>query len=222
IKELVEREILKSKDFGDIKFVDASNCQSSANPDHWRHKMALAGGGALPDIGLYCLNTTRFVLGMEPTEVFAYQHSTPGNPLFTEVEEMMSWQMKFPNGIVANCSTHYNVHESRYYRVLSERGWTHLDNAYAYKGQKLTVAQAKDKIRSIEEMTIAETDQFEVEMDYFSDCVMHDRRPFSTGEEGLHDHIIMEAIYESANSGRPVKIKSDVDLKNMRGPEALI
>nr|WP_229204223.1 Gfo/Idh/MocA family oxidoreductase [Dyadobacter alkalitolerans] len=48
------REILQNKEFGPVKVVEASNCQSTANPDHWRHKLKLAGGGVLPDIGLYC------------------------------------------------------------------------------------------------------------------------------------------------------------------------
>lgn len=216
------REMIQKKEFGEPKFIDASNCQSSANPNHWRHKLALAGGGALPDIGLYCLNTTRFVLGMEPTEVFGYMYSTSGNPLFKEVEEVMSWQMKFPNGIIANCSTHYNTHDSRYYRVLSEKGWIHLNNAYAYTGQEMMKGYAEGKITYRDTMIIPETDQFAVEMDHFSDCVINDKRPFSTGEEGLQDHIIMEAIYESARTGRPVKIPKNSDTELFHGPEPVL
>lgn len=81
------KEMLESKEFGIAKYIEAHNSQSTANVDHWRHKKALAGGGSLPDIGIYCLNTTRFITGEEPTEVFAYQYSTPNNPLFEEVEE---------------------------------------------------------------------------------------------------------------------------------------
>ena len=98
------REMVQKKEFGAPKLIEASNAQSSANPQHWRHKKALAGGGALPDIGLYCLNTIRFVLNAEPSEVFAYQFSTPGNPLFTEVEELVSWQMRFSGGLITMCT----------------------------------------------------------------------------------------------------------------------
>ncbi|MCF2446568.1 Gfo/Idh/MocA family oxidoreductase [Dyadobacter sp. CY345] len=213
------RELLQKKEFGNTKMVEASNCQSSANPDHWRHKKKLAGGGALPDIGLYCLNTTRFILGEEPTEVFAYQYSTPGNPLFTEVEEMVSWQMKFPGGVFASCSTHYNVHESRRYRVLCEKGWLNLDKAYAYKGQDLSTAKADGKLELHQNIGIAEVNQFMTEMDYFSDCVINNKKPFTPGEEGLQDHIIMEAIYQSAKEGKPVKITNLKKPVDYRGPE---
>jgi predicted dehydrogenase len=212
------REMVQSKTFGAPKLIEACNSQSSANPAHWRHKKALAGGGALPDIGLYCLNTNRFVLGEEPTEVFAYQYSTPGNPLFTEVEELMSWQMRFPSGVVASCTTDYNVHESRRYRVMCEKGWLNMDKAYAYHGQKLSTAKAEGKMELQQEIGLAETDQFAVEMDHFSECVMENKRPFTPGEEGLQDHIIMEAIYQSAREGKPVKITSKITAP-LHGPE---
>ncbi|TLV03901.1 Gfo/Idh/MocA family protein [Dyadobacter luticola] len=211
------RDILKKGEFGNAKFVDASNCQSSANPEHWRHKKALAGGGALPDIGLYCLNTTRFVLGEEPTEVFAYQYSTPGDPLFKEVEELMSWQMKFPSGIIASCSTHYHVHESRYYRVLCEKGWLHMDKAYAYKGQQLSTARAEGMQELHQQIGLAEKDQFALEMDHFSGCIIENKPPYTPGEEGLQDQILMEAIYQSAKEGKPVKIAASTEIP--RGPE---
>lgn len=213
------REMLQSKEFGQPKLVEASNSQSSANPEHWRHKEALAGGGALPDIGLYCLNTTRFILGEEPTEVFAYQYSTPGNPLFTEIEELVSWQMRFPSGVIATCTTDYNVHESRRYRVLCEKGWLNLDKAYAYKGQKLSTAKADGKLERQEEIGLAEVNQFAAEMDHFSDCIINNKKPFTPGEEGLQDHILMEAIYKSAKEGKPVSITQTKNNSNLHGPE---
>lgn len=213
------REMLKKKEHGAARFIDAYNCQSSANPDHWRHKKALAGGGALPDIGIYCLNTTRFITGMEPTEVFAYQYSEPGNPLFREVEEMVSWQMRFPDGLYASCTTHYNVHDSRRYRVMCERGWMEIDKAYAYTGQQLKTSRADGKITRIEELNIPSNNQFAAEMDHFSRCILDNKEPFSTGENGLQDHIIMEAIYQSAREGRPVLVLKPDHPERLYGPE---
>ncbi len=64
----------------------------------WRFNKALAGGGALPDVGLYCLNGARFLTGEEPVEVFARTYSTPGDPRFAEVEETVSFTLRFPSG----------------------------------------------------------------------------------------------------------------------------
>ncbi|RSK35447.1 Gfo/Idh/MocA family oxidoreductase [Hymenobacter metallilatus] len=212
-------DMVRAGKFGKPKYIQAQNSQSSANPDHWRHKKALAGGGALPDIGLYCLNTSRFLLGTEPTEVFAYTYSTPGNPLFKEVEETMSFQLRFPEGVIVDSITHYNTHDSRFYRVNTERGWIHLDNAYAYTGQRLQTSQAEGKAKMQNQITIPAQNQFATEMDHFSECILEDKRPRTPGEEGLQDHRIMEALYQSAREGRPVKLPAVQGTDVFRGPE---
>jgi predicted dehydrogenase len=213
------RDMVRGNKFGKTKYIQAQNSQSSANADHWHHKKALAGGGALPDIGLYCLNTARFLLGTEPTEVFAYSHSTAGNPLFNEIEEMMAWQMRFPEGIVVDNITHYNTHDSRFYRVNFERGWVHLDNAYAYKGQQLQTSHTEGAAKMQNQITIGAKNQFATEMDHFSECLLENKAPHTPGEEGLQDQRIMEAIYQSAREGRPVKLPPVAGVDVFRGPE---
>lgn len=214
IRDLISKEV-----YGKVKYIEAFNMQSSANPAHWRHKLALAGGGALPDIGIYCLNTLRFILGQEPTEVFAYQYSTPGNPLFTEVEEVISWQMLFPNGIITSNASHYNTHDSRFYRVNFEKGWVNLQAAFAYEGQQIETSHAEGMIVKKEQPSLNAKNQFATEMDHFSTCILENLDPYTPGEEGLQDHVIMEAIYQSAREGRPVKLK-EIGLKDaFRGPE---
>ncbi|MCK8495078.1 Gfo/Idh/MocA family oxidoreductase [Spirosoma sp. RP8] len=213
------REQVRQKLYGAPKYLELHNAQQEANPNHWRHIRALAGGGALPDIGLYCLNTARFLLGEEPTEVFAYQYSTPGNPLFREVEELVSWQMRFPSGVIANCGTDYFTHESRRYRVLAERGWLNVENAFAYNGLQMQQAYAVGQTEHRDEIEIMEKNQFATEMDHFSDCIQQNKQPFTPGEEGLQDHRIMEAIYQSAQEGRPVKLPLYTKLDPFRGPE---
>lgn len=216
------REMLQKEEFGKVKFIEAVNAQNSANPDHWRHKKALAGGGALPDIGLYCLNTIRYLLGEEPTEVFAYQYSTPNDPRFSEVEELMSWQMKFPSGVLANCATHYGVHESRRYRVHAERGWMEMAPAFAYQGLQLQMAHAEAISERLEQVKLGNKSQFATEIDHFSTCIQQNKQPFTPGEEGLQDNRIMAAIYQSAREGRPVKLEAVSKRDAFRGPVAPI
>ncbi len=72
--EPFNREVVRlarSGEFGRVKMVEAFNGQTTALPAQWRLRRALAGGGALPDIGLYCLNGVRALLGEEPVSVQA-------------------------------------------------------------------------------------------------------------------------------------------------------
>ena len=213
------REMIQSSQFGKVKSILANNGQNSDNPKHWRFNNALAGGGSLPDVGLYCLNTIRFILGEEPTEVSAFVHSTPGDPRFREVEEQVNWLMTFPSGVQASCATSYGHHDDKNYKVLADTGWIKMDPAFPYQGLKLMTSQAEGKENRVTEHEMGQKNHFAAEMDHFSDCVLNNKTPFTPGEEGMQDQKIMEAIYQSARESRPVKLPK-VDRKDaFRGSE---
>ena len=216
------RQLVQEKTYGPVKIIEAVNGQNQGDPSQWRQKKALAGGGALPDVGLYCLNTTRFLTGEEPTEVVATTYSTPGDPRFAEVEETVLWQMRFPSGIQSNNVTSYGMHEDRRYRVHAETGWFGLDPAFSYHGLQPELSYATGKIEHRERPVIGDKNQFALEMDHMALCVMQNKTPFTPGEEGLQDQRIMEAIYLSAKTGKPVKLPVVNTRDTFRGtpPEA--
>ena len=200
------RQMVQTQQYGPVKVIEAVNGQNQGDPDQWRQKKALAGGGALPDVGLYCLNTTRFLTGEEPTEVIASLYSTPGDPRFREVEETVTWQMRFPSGIQSNNVTSYGFHEDRRYRVHAATGWFGLDPAFSYSGLRPELSYTQGKIEHRETPILGQKNQFALEMDHMALCVMQDKKPWTPGEEGLQDQRIMEAIYESARTGKPVSL----------------
>ena len=200
------RKMVRDKTFGSVRMVEGVNGQNQGDPNQWRHKLALAGGGSLPDVGLYCLNTTRFLLGEEPTEVFATLTQPKDDPRFQEVEDVVTFQLRFPSGVLANLATGYSYHETRRYKVLAERGTFGLDPAFSYKGLRAQVSHANGAVEVREEPRVEEKDQFALEMDHMAECVRENQTPFTPGEEGLQDHRIMAAIYESAREGRVVKL----------------
>jgi predicted dehydrogenase len=212
--------LLRSGEFGAARLIETNNCQVQGDPAQWRMKKALAGGGSLPDIGLYCLNTSRALTGEEPVEVFARIHTPANDPRFAEVEDTVSFVLRFPSGTIANCASSYSAFNSKDLRVQFERGWTHLENAYAYRGQRLRLARREGEQQVIGEPNIRERNQFALEMDHFARCILDDRRPRTPGEEGLRDHLAMEAIYRSAATGQPVPMEPVAGLDISRGPEA--
>ncbi len=72
-----------------------------------------------------------------------------------------------------------------------------------------------------ENSSLGEKDQFALEIDHMSRCVLENKVPYTPGEGGLQDQVIMEAIYESARIGKPVSLKK-IDGKDVfrgRAPE---
>ncbi len=187
---------------GPVKILQTEAGFNIGDPTQWRLQKAMAGGGSLMDIGIYALQAARYISGEEPVEVNAMMYSTPGDPRFKEVEETILFQLRFPSGILANCSSSYGSITRSHFRALATEGYFELDPAMGYTGERMRVC----KKNSLDEISFPARDHFAAEMDHMSGCVMEDKTPLTPGEEGLRDLTIMTAIYQAANSGKTVKL----------------
>ncbi len=211
---------VRERTYGGLLAYTGINTQTVASDGalQWRHKKAMAGGGSLFDIGLYCLNTARFMTGEEPAEIYATINSPQNDPRFAEVEETVSFMLRFPSGVIANCFTSYGGRDDKHQRLNLERAAIDMPNAFQYVGQRLTVMSREQDMTSENELVLPHKDQFALELDHMADCVLTGRRPYTPGEEGVQDHRLMEAIYDSARTGQPVKLASGTGLDQFRGP----
>jgi predicted dehydrogenase len=203
--------IVRSGELGRARIIEATNTQVQGSGEQWRHRAALAGGGCLPDIGLYCLNGVRHVLGEEPLEVYAQIVNPAGDERYREIEETIAFMLRFPSGAIANCAASYGAHESKDMRIRLEKGWIDLENAFAYKGQRMRIARRKGDIEAVEEQRLEFKDQFTLEIDHFARCVRDGAEIGASGEEGLRDLLLMEAIYRSAREGRPIRVDASAE-----------
>jgi predicted dehydrogenase len=194
--------IARSGELGPIKVILADAGFNIGDPAQWRLNKELAGGGSLMDIGIYALQAARYLSGEEPTEVNAAMSTTPNDPRFKEVEETINFQLRFPSGVLANCSSSYGYAGQNHYRVVGTTGWLEMDPATVYRGLRMKV----HKGNITEERELPARDHFALEMDHMSTCVLEKREPLTPGEEGLRDLRIMMTIYEAAQTGRTVKL----------------
>lgn len=214
------RRFVQEGTFGRLVGATMTNTQTVA-PDgekQWRHKRVLSGGGSLPDIGLYLVNTARFLTAQEPVEVYAEQFSPPGDPRYAEVEETVAFTLRFPDNVIAQCLTSYGARDNKAQMLNFASATLEMPKAYQYRGQQMYIAQNQGDLDERQQVNITPKNQFAAEIDHMADCILADRKPRTPGEEGVQDHVVMEAIYESARTGRPVKLKP-VDGKDaFRGP----
>ena len=194
--------IARSGELGSIKVILADAGFNIGDPTQWRLNKELAGGGSLMDIGIYALQAARYLSGEEPIEVNATMFTTPNDPRFKEVEETINFQLRFPSGVLANCSSSYGYAGQNHYRVVGTTGWLEMDPATIYRGLRMKVHHGN----ITEERELPAGDHFALEMDHMSTCVLEKREPLTPGEEGLRDLRIMMTIYEAARTGRTVKL----------------
>jgi predicted dehydrogenase len=177
----------------------ASTFTMAVTPDNIRAKSEL-GGGVLWDIGIYCINAARNLFRDEPVEVRAMTAGSIG-----DVEDTVGALLRFSNERVATFTCSFGAADVSQYRLVGTRGDLVVEPAYEY-AQPLRHRLTVDGETS--ERRFAKRDQFAPELLYFSDCVLQERDPEPSGEEGLADVRVIEALYRSAQAGRAVELAS--------------
>jgi predicted dehydrogenase len=163
-------------------------------PNEWRLDKKLAGGGPLMDVGIYCLNASRYLTGEEPAEVRGFSSVVDKDGRFAQVEETLSWTMKFPGGALASCTCTYGSAMTGYFRVRGARGTITMDPAFNYDGLHLS-AQCEGS----QPLDFAPDDpdpmHFVREADHMADCILQNKESKTPGQEGLRDMELMSQIY---------------------------
>jgi predicted dehydrogenase len=195
-------ELGRQKPYGPIRFIVSDTVQDVGGAGQWRLDPVLAGGGSLVDIGIYSLNAARYLTGEEPAEVSAMTFSDPKEPRFSKVEMSIAFQLRFPGGALANCTSSYGTGMVNRYRVMAAAGWYGLEPATKYRG--LHMFRGRGEIT--EQVELREVNHFAAEMDHLAACVAEDRPPKTPGEEGLRDVRLIEQIYEAARTGKTIKV----------------
>jgi glucose-fructose oxidoreductase len=161
------------------------------------------GAGPLYDLGVYCVNASRYLFRAEPREVFAVRLGGHGDPRFSAVEEAYAVTLRFPDERVAQFTCSFGAADRSHYEIVGTRGVLTLDNAYEYAVEmRMTIHGAHgDKQRTFEKR-----DQIAAEIEYFARCIREDIEPEPSGWEGLEDVRILQAIQASARFGRSVPV----------------
>ncbi|WP_436924416.1 D-xylose 1-dehydrogenase Gfo6 [Halosimplex amylolyticum] len=169
--------------------------------DQWRLDPDLAGGGPLMDLGVYPLNTARFVLDADPSAVHA--STVEGPPEFDGLENYCAFTLEFPDGPVASCDTGYEVAGTNYFEVAGTHGRIRIDRSFDVDADRRITVELEG------EETVVDADEpseIVEEFDYFATGVLTDVKIGPDGEHGHFDLRVTEAIYESAETGRRVDL----------------
>lgn len=195
-------EAVRSGKIGEVRYFNSTFSYQITDPENIRLR-ADRGGGPIYDIGVYCINAARYLLGDEPEEVSAFTANS-GDKRFREVEESAAALLRFPGGRLATFVVSFGSADSARYEIVGTEGSIVLDPAYEYS----MALEATFKVGENErEKKFPHTDQFAGEIEEFSRDVLGDREPEPNAREGIADLRIIDALFESAKSGRAVRLK---------------
>jgi predicted dehydrogenase len=165
---------------------------------------ARLGGGALWDLGVYCVNAARHLFRDEPVEAMAMAAQRADDDRFGEVPEAWTCQLRFPDDRLATFTVSFGAATTGRYRIVGTKGDVALDPAYEHERALVRHVTVNEHTRS---KRFAHRDQFARELLHFSTCVLDGKDPEASGLEGLADVRVIEALLESSRTGSSVKLQ---------------
>jgi predicted dehydrogenase len=184
----------QQKILGPVRLIEVSLGYKSGDPTQWRHIKALSGGGPLMNLGVYCVQAGRYIMGEEPIAVTAQFGPVTNKELFKEIEESITWQMEFPSGAVCTSTSTYNGTIDRLF-AMADDGFMELTPAVSYGPFQGKTNKG--------ELKFADINQQAAQMDGISKVILDGNQlpEHIAGIEGWKDMKVLEAIYKSANAG---------------------
>lgn len=208
-------ELIQKRKIGDVRYFNSSFSFKIKDRNNIRLKNE-TGGGPLWDIGIYCINAARYLFQTEPLEVMALS-AAGEEPQFQEVDETVGVSMKFPGEKIANFVCSFGASGTADFQIFGTKGSIHLENAYEYAmPRKLTLKTERGQ----KTFRFAKGDQFAPELIYFSDCILKNKEVEPSGYEGLADVQIIQALYESASTGKAIRLQTQEALQEKKRPSA--
>jgi xylose dehydrogenase (NAD/NADP) len=201
------RELIRDGAIGEPIFAQGNMSQSMLafddDPDQWRLNEDLSGGATVMDIGIYPLNTTRFLLDVDPLRARGATASTAEE--FVDVpDEFAAFQIDFESDVWGVYTASQNAHESSHLRITGTDGQLRIEPAFfPWTARKLHLESGRGSAT----VEFEQVDQMVEEFEYFADCVLAGRTPEADGEHGLIDMYALEAIYEAGETGGTAEIE---------------
>ena len=189
----------RSLPFGPIREVRALAGYHGGGEPGWRLERSM-GGGALYDMGVYCINAARYATGEEPIAVTRAVQSTTRPEIFREVDETTEFELRFPSGVTAYGRTSVGE-DINQLRVDCDKGWYELAPMQRYSG---VTGRRSDGL--LLDLTI--DNQQAKQMDDDALALIEGRPLMVPGEEGLRDIRIVQAIREAAATEAAVELAS--------------
>jgi predicted dehydrogenase len=197
-RNLSVMEMVRGGEIGRIRAVESAFSYVLDNPESYLMNREL-GGGALYDVGCYCVNVSRMVAGGEATQVYGIMNSTK-----TNVDDTFAGVIKFINGVISSFHVSMIEEPRFYYRVIGEEGLIEVPWAFVSFGKTAhIILQKKEKQKKVEFKGV---DEYRLEFEHFAEAVLQNKPLQFDIEDSLKNAYVLEGLIKSAQKGMPLKV----------------
>ncbi|GHF49730.1 putative dehydrogenase [Deinococcus metalli] len=195
------REIVRSGELGEVRVVRSAYGFSLQNAGDIRWD-ATKGGGALYDVGTYCVNTTRLLLG-EPHAATAQARWTPGG-----VDLGLSGTLEYAGALVTlDCGFDWGSPDTQRLTIIGTRGTLDAGRVSSPPdGEPVTLTiRTADGPR---EESCPAADAYTLMATHFQQAAQGVVPPLYPPDDAVAQMRVLDALYESARTGRRIDLQS--------------
>jgi predicted dehydrogenase len=189
------RELVAGGAIGSLRLVRAAFSFSLDEPENVRLAADL-DGGALMDVGCYCVSGSRLVAG-EPGTVYGRQVTGPSG-----VDVLFAATMSFPGDVVAQFDCGFVLPDRDELELIGDQGSLFLDDPW--HARRPLIELRRDG--GVEEIALDPVDSYRLELENLSDAIEGRGEPLLGRADAVGQARAIEALYASAASGEPVSL----------------
>jgi xylose dehydrogenase (NAD/NADP) len=161
--------------------------------------LAELGGGCLWDVGCYPVSYARLLAGAEPTEVFGWAAWGASG-----VDEIFTGLLRFPNDVVASVHASFRAEYRMWADVSGADAALRVANPFKPSPQEPIELQRGDLVQTVD--IDGSPELFVREIEDMVSAVLDGRPPRISLEESRGNAATLAALYESARTGRAIRI----------------
>jgi predicted dehydrogenase len=153
-------------------------------------------GGALMDVGCYCISGSRLLAG-EPERVYGDAWYGPSG-----TDWVFAATMRFPGNVIANFDCGTALSERDELEAIGSEGSLFLDDPWHC--QRPVIELRRDG--EVERIELEPMDSYRLELENLSDAIRGEGELLLGREDALGQARTLEALHESARTAAPVKL----------------
>lgn len=203
-RTLAVQDLLRQGALGELRLVRASFGFTVADPANIRLSAELAGG-ALMDVGCYCVNIARMAAGRAPLHVSAHARWAASG-----VDESLAGTLEFADGLLAQISCSLAASQHHSVQIIGSAGAIELDDAFVPAPDRPTSLRLRRGVRgpSSETIEFAPVNQYQREAEAFEQLLddPYSAWPEMPRQETLENLATIEALLRSARTGQRVEV----------------
>jgi D-xylose 1-dehydrogenase (NADP+, D-xylono-1,5-lactone-forming) len=154
------------------------------------------GGGALMDVGAYCVSATRLLAG-EPERVYGEQVIGDSG-----VDVLFTGMLRFPRGVLAEIDAGMYLPRRDGLEAVGTEGSLVISDPWL--AQRLVLHLRRGESR--EEIALPPADPYRLELENMCAAIGGEAKPLLGREDAVGQARVLDALYQSADQGRPVDL----------------